>query len=89
MVPGLTRDHGNTTTTKYNNLWQTDLGLRQFSHHKEKEIFMKITRNIGFLLLSIWLILTGLVAFVPAISGLGVILALLAIAAGVFILIGR
>lgn len=50
---------------------------------------MRITRNIGFLLLSIWLILTGLAAFVPGLAGLGVILALLAIAAGVFILLGR
>lgn len=50
---------------------------------------MKITKNIGFLLLAIWLILYGLMAFVPAIAGLGVILSLLAIAAGVFILLGR
>ena len=50
---------------------------------------MKITRNIGFLLLSIWLILTGLAAFVPALGGLGVVLAILAIVAGVFILLGR
>ena len=50
---------------------------------------MKITRNIGFLLLSIWLILTGLAAFVPAVAGLGPVLAILAIAAGIFILIGR
>jgi hypothetical protein len=50
---------------------------------------MKITKNIGFLLLSIWLILTGLAAFVPAVSGLGVILSILAIAAGIFILLGR
>ncbi len=50
---------------------------------------MKITRNIGMLLLSIWLILTGLAAFVPALGGLGVILAILAIAAGVLILLGR
>jgi len=49
---------------------------------------MKFTHNIGFLLLAIWLILTGLSAFV-SMSGLGVILALLAIAAGVFILLGR
>jgi hypothetical protein len=41
------------------------------------------------LLLAIWLILTGLVAFIPAISGLGVVLSILAIAAGVFILLGR
>lgn len=50
---------------------------------------MNITRNIGMLLLSIWLILTGLVAFIPAIDGLGMVLAILAIAAGIFILIGR
>ncbi len=50
---------------------------------------MKLTKNIGFLLLGIWLILTGLVAFVPAIAGLGVILSILAIAAGAFILLGR
>lgn len=50
---------------------------------------MKITKNIGMLLLSIWLILTGLAAFVPAVGGLGLLLSILAIAAGVFILIGR
>jgi hypothetical protein len=49
---------------------------------------MNFTKNIGFLLLSIWLILTGLSAFI-SMGGLGVILALLAIAAGVFILLGR
>jgi len=50
---------------------------------------MKITKNIGMLLLAIWLILYGLATFIPALSGLGVILAILAIAAGVFILLGR
>ena len=50
---------------------------------------MNFTKNIGMLLLAIWLILMGLAAFVPAIGGLGVILAILAIAAGIFILIGR
>ena len=49
---------------------------------------MRLNRKIGFLLLAIWLILTGLSAFV-SMGGLAVILALLAIAAGVFILIGR
>ncbi len=49
---------------------------------------MRFNRNIGFLLLAIWLILTGLSAFI-SLGGLGVILALLAIAAGVFILVGR
>lgn len=50
---------------------------------------MRVTRNIGLLLLSIWLILTGLAAFVPAVGGLGPVMAVLAIAAGIFILIGR
>lgn len=50
---------------------------------------MKITRNIGYLLLAIWLILTGLAAFVPAIAGLGMVMAILAIVAGIFILLGR
>jgi len=49
---------------------------------------MKFNGNIGFLLLAIWLILTGLSAFV-SMGDLGVILALLAIAAGIFILISR
>jgi hypothetical protein len=49
---------------------------------------MNITRNIGMLLLAIWLILTGLSAFVPM-AGLGPVLAILALAAGIFILIGR
>ena len=49
---------------------------------------MRFNRNIGFLLLAIWLILTGLSAFV-SLGGLGVILSVLALAAGIFILIGR
>ena len=49
---------------------------------------MNFTKNIGFLLLAIWLILTGLSAFM-SMGGLGVLLSILAIAAGVFILLGR
>ena len=49
---------------------------------------MRFNRNIGFLLLAVWLILTGLTVFM-AMGGLEVIMALLAIAAGIFILIGR
>lgn len=49
---------------------------------------MKITSNLGMLLLAVWLILTGLAAFVP-LGPLGPLLALLALAAGVLILVGR
>ena len=50
---------------------------------------MTFTKNIGFLLLAIWLILVGLAELVPAIASLAVILPILAIAAGVFILLNR
>ncbi len=51
---------------------------------------MRITRNIGFLLLAIWLILYGLIALLGlSFAGLSLIMAILAIAAGIFILIGR
>jgi hypothetical protein len=48
-----------------------------------------ITKNLGMLLLGIWLILMGLVGYVPLIASLGILLNFLAIAAGVLILIGR
>jgi len=50
---------------------------------------MRLTRNLGMLLLAIWLIAWGLVTLIPALNGLGIILAILAIAAGVLILLGR
>lgn len=49
---------------------------------------MRFNKNIGFLLLAVWLILTGLSAFM-SMGGLSVVLALLAIVAGIFILLGR
>ena len=49
---------------------------------------MRWTNNLGMLCLAIWLILTGLAAYV-GIGALSQILPLLAIAAGVLILIGR
>jgi hypothetical protein len=58
--------------------------------YKETPMRMRITRNVGMLLLAIWLILTGLLQVVSIpVQGLGALLALLAIAAGVCILIGR
>ena len=51
---------------------------------------MKVTRNIGMLLLAVWLILTGLLPLLNlGFSGLGTAMAVLAIAAGTFIVIGR
>jgi hypothetical protein len=51
---------------------------------------MKLTKNLGMLLLGIWLILDGLVPLLNlSFSGLGTLMAILAIAAGAFILLGR
>jgi hypothetical protein len=49
----------------------------------------RLTKNIGMLLLAIWLIAWGLVQLVPALSGLSLVLAILAIAAGIFIILNR
>ena len=51
---------------------------------------MRLTRNLGTLLLAIWLILGGLIPLLNlSFSGLGTLMAILAIAAGVCLLIGR
>lgn len=51
---------------------------------------MKLTRNLGMLLLAVWLILTGLLPFLrDSVPQSGTILSLLAAAAGVLILLGR
>ena len=51
---------------------------------------MRLTRSLGMLLLGIWLILTGLVPLLSiSVSGIGMILAVLAVVAGALILLGR
>jgi len=51
---------------------------------------MRITRKLGVILLSAWLILTGLIPLLKlSFEGLGAVMAILAIAAGVLLLIDR
>ncbi|MFT6916750.1 MAG: hypothetical protein ACJAWL_003093 [Motiliproteus sp.] len=51
---------------------------------------MRVAKNLGFLLLGIWLIVTGLIPFINfGFSGLSTLMAGLAIAAGVLIIVGR
>ncbi len=51
---------------------------------------MKLTKNLGMLLLSIWLILGGLIPLLSlSFPSLGTLMAILAIAAGGLILLGR
>jgi hypothetical protein len=72
--------------------WESLFPGCEYKGRKERIVSMrriKFTRNIGMLLLAIWLIAWGLISLIPALGGLAVVLAILAIAAGVFILIGR
>ncbi len=51
---------------------------------------MKPTKNLGTLLLGSWLVVTGLVPLLNlSFTGLGTLMAILAIAAGVLISFGR
>jgi len=51
---------------------------------------VRLTRNLGMLALAIYLILVGIAGLgVVSIAGLGTIVAILAVAAGILILVGR
>jgi len=51
---------------------------------------MKLNKSFGMLLLAVWLILSGLIPLLSlSFSGLGTLMAILAIAAGALIIIGR
>lgn len=55
-----------------------------------RKLSMKLTRSVGMLLLAVWLILSGLVPLLRlSFSGLGTVMAVLAIAAGILIAVGR
>lgn len=58
---------------------------------KERIISMDFKKNIGMLLLAIWLIVHGVAYLIPAVNfeGLGAIMAILAIGAGIFILLRK
>jgi hypothetical protein len=51
---------------------------------------IKVNRNLGLMLLGIWLILTGIVPLLSlSFNGLGTMMALLAIVSGALIVAGR
>jgi hypothetical protein len=51
---------------------------------------MKLATNLGMLLLGIWLILTGLIPLLSlSFEGLGLLMSILAIAAGALILMNK
>jgi hypothetical protein len=50
---------------------------------------MKLPGNLGMILLAIWLIIHGVLAYVPALSGVGAVMPILALVAGILLLLGR
>lgn len=51
---------------------------------------IRVNKNLGMLLLGIWLIVTGLIPLLNlSFSGLGTLMAILALAAGAFIIAGK
>lgn len=51
---------------------------------------MRATRNLGMLLLGVWLIISGVVPLINlSFSGLGTLMAVLALVAGILIIAGR
>lgn len=51
---------------------------------------MKVSKSLGLLLLGIWLIATGLIPLLKlSFSGLGTFMAIVAVAAGALIIVGR
>ena len=51
---------------------------------------LRLTKNLGMVLLGIWLIMTGLIPLLHLnFEGLSLIMAILAIVSGVFILLGH
>ena len=51
---------------------------------------MSLTKNFGMLLLSVWLVLTGIIPLLSlSFKGLPMVMSILAILAGLLILVGR
>lgn len=48
-----------------------------------------ITKNLGMLVLAIYLILVGIISLVPTIGIPGIVMGILALIAGILILIGK
>lgn len=50
----------------------------------------RLTKNLGMILLGIWLIMTGLIPLLHLnVEGLSLIMAILAVVSGAFIILGR
>lgn len=62
---------------------------RRWIFNTLREYDMRIISNIGFILLAVYLILIGIVTLIPSIAIPAIIPGIIALIAGIFILIGR
>jgi hypothetical protein len=53
-------------------------------HHRRM-----ITKNIGMLVLGIYLILVGIISLIPSLAIPGIVMGILALVAGILILLGK
>jgi hypothetical protein len=56
---------------------------------KIKDYFMRLTKNIGFILLAVYLIIVALATLAPGIAIPSIVPAIVALVAAIFILLGR
>ena len=56
---------------------------------EDQRVNKRIRNNLGLALLAVWLILTGLMSLGLSFPGLGAVAGLLAVAAGILLLLGR
>ncbi len=50
---------------------------------------LRITNNLGMMLLAAWLVLTGLIVYLPSVRSAAPLMPLLALGAGLLILLGH
>ena len=80
--------HLNTTVSLQPNHLKFSQQSKYLIH--ERSLTMKLNKNIGMLLAGIWFVLTGLIPLLRlSFSGLGTLMAVLAIAAGALIVAGK
>ncbi len=93
LIPAVfTGGHPHVSVNAAEQLGTPDLQLYefQFSHKEVRNMRLNLTKSLGMLLLGIWLIVTGVLTALSVGNPIvHVLLALLAIAAGVFIVLGR
>jgi hypothetical protein len=88
IIAGRAGEHQSGYTARYNGDVASNRKHKRLRHVQEASMAFTIQRNVGMLLLAIWLILSGVAGMMPL--GLPApLMSVLALLAGVLILVGR